>query len=152
METKKDCFCNGSRPWFRTASSDLSHPVRLIGYARAESPDAARLQFMKIEEFCQENNYELVERYYDIGGQPGAGLGRAIKQLSHANGLIACDLEQFVCHHQDRLMDLKPLLHKFFCSGTRFLLTIKEGVNTQSAAGQHAAIEVLNSLKDPMQK
>ena len=49
------------------------------------------------------------------------------------------------------LLDLKPLLHQFFCSGSRFLVTVKEGVNTQSAAGQKAAIEVLDSLKDPLE-
>lgn len=78
------------------------------------------------------------------------GFHQAMQQLSHANGLIAYELERFVHHQHDRLLDLKPLLHQFFCSGGRFLVTVKEGVNTQSAAGQKAAIEVMDSLKDPL--
>jgi hypothetical protein len=151
METDRNCICNGSRPWFRTAASRFSHPVRLVAYARAESSLAAAQQFSQIEDYCRANNFELVDRFSDIGTQPGMGFHQAMQQLSHANGLIAYELERFVHHQHDRLLDLKPLLHQFFCSGSRFLVTVKEGVNTQSAAGQKAAIEVMDSLKDPLE-
>lgn len=150
METDRNCICNGSRPWFRTAASRFGHPVRLVAYARAESSLAADKQFRMIEDYCRANNFELVDRFSDIGTQPGMGFHQAMQQLSHANGLIAYELERFVHHQHDRLLDLKPLLHQFFCSGGRFLVTVKEGVNTQSAAGQKAAIEVMDSLKDPL--
>lgn len=151
MEMDRNCICNGSRPWFRTAASHFSHPVRLVAYARAESSLAAAQQFSQIEDYCRANNFELVDKFDDIGTQPGIGLHQAVPQLSHANGLIAYDLKSFVHDQHDRLLDLKPLLHQFFCSGSRFLVTVKEGVNTQSAAGQKAAIEVLDSLKDPLE-
>ncbi len=151
MEAEKDCVCTGSRPWFRTAAANFSHPVRLIAYARSESETKCLEQFDRIEDFCNANNFELVGRFRDIASVPGVGLHQAIQQLSHANGIVAVDLDRFVHHHQDRLLDLKPLLHQFFCSGTRFLVTIKEGVNTQSAAGQKAALEVMDSLKDPLE-
>lgn len=64
------------------------------------------------------------------------------------HGLIALNLQTFVENSEDRLRDLRPFVHHFFCSGSKDLITIEEGINTATPQGQMAADSAVSSSKD----
>lgn len=150
-ESLRQCLCrNEHQHWLHAGKTTPKHN-RVVAYLR--EPEGAHSisnerQLALVEEFCKQHGYELVNVFRDHGSEPGPGLHAALDALSMADGLVALDLERFVHDHKDRLRDLKPLLHKFFCNTDRYLLTVLEGVNTRGTAGQQQAMEILSSVKN----
>ncbi len=146
----KKCSCsNLKNPWFKHVSKEVHRPAKVVAYVRTDAPEPAlERQVQTIDGYCRENNFELVRVFKDDGPAPGMGLSDALNSLSAVDGLIAVDLERFVQHHDDRVMDLRPLLHQFFCTNKKYLITISEGINTSSAEGQKTAMQYIASEKE----
>jgi hypothetical protein len=119
---------------------------KFVGYVRASDELALDEQYERIEQFAKEHNIDLQETYCDLG-VPQGGLSHALEALENTDGLIACNLDRFVTHHDDRLRDLRPLLHHFCCRGAKHLITIDEGIDTGTPLGQMAAVEIINEQK-----
>jgi hypothetical protein len=137
-----------SNPWPLRA---LPHPLRkgtLVAYIRyMEDPWDAGRQLADIQNYCTQQGYRL-ERAFEDQGKPSFGLTRALQALSEADGLIAVDLDRFIQHEGDKTRDLRPLIHEFLKPGSKYLITIKEGVDTSSPTGQMSAIELINQPRD----
>ena len=134
-----------SNPWFR----ESHHPSRLIAYVRSEnSGSAADEQKERLQEYCKVHGYTIVDYYEDIGSAPAMGLKDALDAMAEADGIIAVDLERFVHNHQDPIRELKPFLHNFFGLAHRYLLTIREGINTGTADGQKIALQYFETPKE----
>jgi len=125
------------------------HPRQkgLIGYIRVNGGLNLKDQKKTIDDFCRDNEYYLKGLFIDHG-KPGASLQEAMQAVDQADGLIACDLDRFVEHADDRLRDLRPFIHHFFCHTDKHLITVEEGVDTGSTAGQANAISVINQVKE----
>lgn len=146
----RKCSCsNLKNPWFKHVSKEVQRPAKIVAYVRTDAPEPAlERQVQTIDGYCRENNLELVRVFQDEGPAPGMGLSDALNSLSVVDGLIAVDLERFVQHHDDRTIDLRPLLHQFFCTNKKYLITISEGINTSSAEGQRTAMQYIASEKE----
>lgn len=123
---------------------------KYVGYVRAQNEVALEEQYERIRQFAKEHNIDLQEMYCDIG-LPQGGLSHALEALETKDGLIACDLQRFVTRRDDRLRDLRPLLHHFCCRGAKHLMTIDEGIDTGTAEGQRVALEIFNQRTDPQE-
>ncbi len=134
----------------RTSFVHPSHQTRLVGYIRTgfDDADAAR-QLDLIEKYCSEHDYCLTNIFVDQG-KPSFGLSRALQELRNAQGLIALDLSRFVDDTGDRLRDLRPFVHHFFCNPNKHLITLNEGIDTGTIAGQMSAVEVLKQRHDEL--
>ncbi len=150
-ESLSHCHCNSlHNHWLHRPLEKPSHPSRVIAYVRQDGSSLSNdKQISMIETFCQDHGYDLIAVYQDVGPEPARGLTDALNALiEQAHGLIAVDLERFVHNHKDRLRDLRPLIYKFFCHTQRYLLTIAEGIDTSSPAGQMSAVEELSVTED----
>jgi len=144
--------CTGlSNRWAKESFEKKNrHPRQrgLIAYLRAGGASLGiEAQRKVIGDYCHDNEYYVKETFID-NGRPGAGLQGAIKALDDADGLIASDLNRFVVHHDDRLRDLRPFVHHFFCHPAKHLITVEEGVDTGSTVGQANVVTVMNQLKE----
>src|SRR5262249_58566321 len=92
--------------------------------------------------YCGMNGYRIARVVQDLG-RPAAGLTGALEALNQATALIAVDLERFVEHSDDRIRDLRPFVHHFFCHTNKHLITINEGIDTRSSAGQAIALDAV---------
>ena len=136
--------------WLHVERKALPHR-RVVGYLRqAEGSEIFTndMQQELIEQYCFEHEYTLVKIFKDRGSAPNRGLKEALAALKTADGLLSVDLERFAHDHKDRLRDLKPLLHRFFHTRDKYLLTILDGVNTSRCLGQQSALELLSSVKN----
>ena len=134
-------------PW--TDHSTPSHFTKIIAYVRTDrDPPTHTEQLELIQQYCEKFGYEVVSIFEDQSDIPGAGLARALEALKNVGGLIVFDLDRLVHNKSDRLRDLKPLLHEFFCSAQKHLLTVREGINTATPAGQLNVVELLTAVKE----
>jgi DNA invertase Pin-like site-specific DNA recombinase len=121
---------------------------RYVGYVRAiEQADLAE-QYAQLESFAKEHGLQIAETFCDIG-KPMSGLHHAMEALKDADGLLIVDLNRLVTHTDDRLRDLRPILHHFCApSEGKHLISIAEGINTATASGQASAMELVKELRD----
>ena len=126
----------------------LHKKLRLIGYLRTGGTILnVEEQKQKIEEYCSEHEHKIV-RYSGVDeGQPGLGLHDALEGLKDYDGIIAIDLNRFVKHHEDRLVDLRPMIQKMLHE-RKALIAINEQFETQTALGQHTALDLLQEWSD----
>ncbi|MBU6454597.1 MAG: hypothetical protein KGS72_22700 [Cyanobacteria bacterium REEB67] len=146
------CPCAGlSNRWSKQCQGKHkkhSHKKPLIAYLRSGDSELSVADQSKIiADYCADNEYYLKAIFTDHG-RPGVGLQDAMDALATADGLIAADLNRFVEHADDRLRELKPLVHHFFCSPSKHLIAVEEGIDTGSWLGQANAIEVLSHVKE----
>ena len=80
-------------------------------------------------------------------GKPGLGLHDAVEGLKAYDGIIATDLNRFVKHYEDRLVDLRPMIQKMLHEG-KALIAINEQFETQTALGQQTALDLLQEWSD----
>jgi len=85
--------------------------------------------------------------FSDVCDHPSFGFKAAIDALENADGLISVDLNQFASSHGDRVRELRPLIHHFFCLGGKHLITINDGVDTSTHAGQQNAMDSICTTK-----
>ncbi len=100
-----------------------------------------------IEQYCHEHHHHLVGLAHVDEGDPGLGLQEAITALHSYDGIIAYDLNRFVHSIDDRLVELRSLLERLLHEG-KVLITLVEGIETLTAAGQETIIELLYKLSD----
>jgi DNA invertase Pin-like site-specific DNA recombinase len=119
-----------------------------VAYIRLGGQQPAREEQARlIAHYCTQHGFRLAKTFVDIG-KPSQQLQNALQELEEHDGLIAVDLNSFVEHENDRIRDLRPFIHHFFCHQSKHLITIQEGIDTGSAAGQMAAIEFASQDKD----
>jgi DNA invertase Pin-like site-specific DNA recombinase len=107
----------------------------------------AQKQLEVIQQYCFEHGYRIARAFKDKG-KPSFGLAEALEALPQVDGLIAVDLNRFVEHQDDRLRDLRPFIHHFFCHTNKHLIAVEEGIDTRATARQRSAIEIINQVRD----
>lgn len=126
----------------------LHKKLRLIGYLRTGGTSLnVEEQKQKIEEYCTEHDHKLIRYSAVDDGIPGLGLHDSLEALKEYDGIIAIDLNRYVKHHEDRLVDLRPLIQKILHE-RKVLIAINEQFETQTALGQHAALDLLQDWSD----
>jgi hypothetical protein len=145
----QNCRCSAlSNPWLRNKLRLKPRTSSLIAYARTtQSSQTVEEQLAILEKYCHKHGYHISRVFVDTGG-PGAGLQQALESLNEAAGLIAVDTDRFVADSVDRLRALRPLVHHFLCHTDKHLITVEEGIDTHSPAGQIVALELLTDSKD----
>ena len=134
-------------PWLRNKLSQSQRKGGLIAYIRTTDGDKELNQQAQIlEEYCLEHGYRISKAFRDHGA-PGHGLQEALDAVDEAAGLIAVDLDRFVENSSDRLRSLRPFVHHFLHHTEKHLITVAEGIDTRSPAGQLSALELINDMK-----
>lgn len=126
------CFLNNGRK------------ERLVAYVRANTQAALDAKIEHIKTYCLNHGYQILEIFADVSDHPSFGFKAALDALESVDGLISIDLNQFVSNHGDRLRELRPLIHHFFCYGGKHLITIDDGIDTGTQVGQQNAIELIS--------
>jgi DNA invertase Pin-like site-specific DNA recombinase len=122
----------------------LHRKLRLIGYLRTGgSLISVRDQRNMIREYCVQNGHHLIGFTEVDSDKPSFGLQEALNGLKKSDGMIAVDLDRFITHGDDRLVELRPLVERLFHSG-KVLITLIDGIETATAAGQLGLIEMIN--------
>ncbi len=120
----------------------------VIGYMRLGGSRLSKDEQLRIiEYYCEEHDLELSNVFSDHD-KPSYGLQEALREIENHDALIAVDLNSFVEHDQDRIRDLRPFIHHFFCRRNKHLIAIQEGIDTGTPAGQLAAIDLASQVKE----
>jgi hypothetical protein len=152
VANSETCPCvNLSNRWSKESVAKRKKPPRqrgLVAYLRTTG-DGIDISEQKklIDEFCQGKDYYIAATFCEHG-KPGPALRDAMQACGDADGLIAIDLNRFVEKPMDRLRELRPFVHHFFCQSSKHLIAIEEGIDTGSTLGQANAITVLNHVKE----
>jgi hypothetical protein len=129
----------------------FTHPrlhKSVIAYLRVGGTRLCREDQVKIiEDYCALHQLELAQVFSDRG-KPSYGLQEALQELKNHDALVAVNLDSFVEHEDDKVRDLRPFIHHFFCNDMKHLITIAEGVDTGTAAGQRVALSMSSQVKD----
>jgi len=117
----------------------------LVAYLRvAGDLSSQEEQTTTINDYCVNNGYRIAKFFVDTG-KPSYALNEALQAMKEHHGLIAVNLQTFVENNEDRLRDLRPFVHHFFCSGNKDLITVEEGIDTATPQGQIAADDAVSS-------
>ncbi len=116
---------------------------KLVVYVRVSYENDVDEKVELIREYCLDNNFQIADIFTDIGDHPSFGFKAALDAMENADGLISVDLNQFVSSGGDRVRELRPLIHHFFCAGGKHLITIADGIDTGTHFGQQNAIELM---------
>lgn len=139
--------CHCVKPYVRLFLNQR-RKQNLIGYVRALNAEAAAEKVALLKQFCSESGYNLLQIKVEIGSRPSFELAAALDSLAEADGLIATDLSQFFPPTPDRLRELKPFVHHFFCTNSKHLITIDDGIDTGTIVGQETALELIAKVKE----
>lgn len=141
----EDCLCVTPTTGF---SLNPNKKENLVGYVRADDENDAAEKSASLKEYCEKNNYSLQQIYLDLGDKPSYEMTAALNDLEIADGIIATDINQFIAPSLDRMRDIRPFVHNFFCTGAKHLITVEDGIDTGTAQGQLAAMDLLSRVKD----
>jgi len=119
----------------------------LIAYIRSPNHDHVDNHWREIANYCQKHSYKVVHLFTDIGDRPSFGLQSAFDALEVVDGLISCDMTMFIKDNGDRVRELRPFIHHFFCLYEKHLITIFDGIDTSTSFGQENAIELMCQTK-----
>jgi hypothetical protein len=142
-----------TNPWRNNlhGSSRAPHEPVLLAYIRPGARQFTREEQVRmIEAYCVQQGFRIAKTFTDTD-KPSRGLQdalHAVEEHDGVDGLIAVNLNCFVEHESDRLRDLRPFIHHFFCLKGKHLITIQEGIDTGSREGQLAAVEVATQSKE----
>jgi hypothetical protein len=144
------CHCaHLSNPWTRHSAPKFcraAREVEVVAYIRTDKDSYNRdKQLEVIHSFCRKHGYHVCKVCEDAG-RPSSGLTNALKSLERADAIIAVDLNRFVEHPADRMRDLRPFIHHFFCHARKHLISITEGIDTSCLTGQILAIDLINQI------
>lgn len=128
--------------------------VRVVGYLRVSSEGQAvdghslAAQRAKIEAWCALHDAELVGVYEDAGisgaklaNRPGALAALDAIRIGRATTLVICDLSRL----SRSTRELLDVVERYFRTGDRALVSIKESIDTTTAAGR-MIVTVLGAL------
>ena len=121
---------------------------RYVAYLKSDTQAGIERQRALIHSYCRANDCCVAEEYIELKHRPAMVLESAIASLKRADGLLVADLNVLVQHEHDRARELRPLLHHFMHEGGKHLLSVSEGIDTSTTAGQAATVEYINGLKD----
>lgn len=139
------CLCESPRSVLHTHLSE-NPPGRnrkLVAFLK-ESRDSLLIdeQLRVILAFCEDHLTEIVAQIIDDGPE-SLPVQEIIEALRSADGIIVSDLNRLV-EHIEQGNYLGPVLHEFFCGRSpKRLVSVCEGLDTKSIAGQFSAIELL---------
>lgn len=122
---------------------------KLVAYSRhGGESNSVDIQRERIDSYCLTHGFSVVAHHTCQSEDDNLALQDAITDLEHCAGLIVSDISRLVKHHTDPLRDLAPLLHDSFFNNSKILISVKEGINTSTSAGQQALIEFMKELRD----
>ena len=122
--------------------------LSLIAYIRDNGSDlSAKEQVQMLDQYCGTRNWHIVAYFDSDTAVPSFGLSNALNTLDQADGIIAVDLNRFVTHPEKRLFELKKFIEKML-HRQKVLITVRDGVETITPAGQEAIMDSLNEWKD----
>lgn len=134
-------------PWVRNKLSMSVGKGGLVAYVRVDKAESStQEQVREIEQYCLKHGYKIQHIFFDCG-VPGKGLQEALNSLDECAGVIATNLDRFVDYRQEKLRQVRPLLHHFLSHTDKHLISIEEGIDTRSPAGQLIAMEVMSDVK-----
>lgn len=155
----KDCECPpepcahlcqsvASRNSPSTFVKQTTHACSVIAYIRLGGDQLSEEEQVRvIKSYCALHDYEVANVFTDTG-KPSYGLQNALQELSNHDALIAVNLNAFVENDEDRIRDLRPFIHHFFCRPSKHLITIQEGLDTGTAAGQLMAVDITSQVNE----
>ncbi len=141
------CMCPGKGNSLATHLLNSNRREKLVAYVRVTQEEDINDKVEVIRDYCREFEYQIAEIFSDVGDRPSFGFKAALQALANSDGLISFDLDQFVGSHGDRIRELRPLIHHFFCGGGKHLITIADGIDTGTQQGQQNAIELVAATK-----
>jgi hypothetical protein len=145
-EHRAKCVCdNAPKPAFTRTPMDSGET--LVAYIRASKRSDLPEYLREIERYCQKNSYQIAHVFTDVGDRPSFGLQAAFDALENADGLISCNMNMFVKQDGDRIRELRPFIHHFFCLREKHLITVTDGIDTGSSFGQENAIALMSQTK-----
>ncbi|CAN5568575.1 hypothetical protein BH10CYA1_BH10CYA1_60490 [soil metagenome] len=120
----------------------------IVAYVRVDDKQLPQDEQIRIiKSYCALHDLDIAHTFIDHG-KPSYGLQDALQELENSDALISVDLNVFVEHEGDRVRDLRPLIHHFFCHQKKHLIAIQEGLDTGTAAGQRIAMDIASEVKD----
>ncbi len=121
--------------------------LRLIGYVRdGNTKLSVEEQTRVINQYCHQHGHTIAG-FAEDSLRPGLGLQEALQGLDVNDGIIATDLNRFVRHEADRLLDLRPLIENMVRE-EKVLVTIDEGIETLTANGQKVIFDLLSTWSE----
>lgn len=147
MYAPNKCLCGND---FGSTAQKRKEPKgeRLVAYIRATNEVDIEKFLLEIQKYCTEHSYQIVQIFTDLTDHPSFGLQAALTALENADGLISCDINMFVNQQADRVRELRPFIHQFFCLDAKHLITIVDGIDTGTVLGQENAITLMCESKD----
>ena len=131
----------------KSKSSDYQKSS-VIGYIRSGGTQLSHDEQLKIiSYYCEQHDLHLAKVFADEH-KPSYGLQEALRQIEFHDALIAVNLNSFVEHEEDRVRDLRPFIHHFFCRHNKHLITIQEGLDTGTPLGQKVALDIASQVKE----
>jgi hypothetical protein len=122
----------------------LHKRLKLVGYVRLGDTSASGLeQLNAIRGYCRAHRQECITVCTDDGA-PGFGLARALRQMKNFDGLITFDATRLVDNQSDTYRSLRPLIESTFMHGHKKFISIADGLENITPAGQEALISALN--------
>ncbi len=130
-------------------NNDRNHQKSsVIAYIRSGGKQLSHDEQLRIiNYYCEQHSLDLAKVFTD-SEKPSYGLQEALREVEFHDALIAVDLNSFVEHEEDRIRDLRPFIHHFFCRQNKHLITIQEGLDTGTAAGQLVAMDIASQVKE----
>ncbi len=141
------CMCTEKANSLASYYVNRARKEKLVAYLRVCHEEQIEDKVELIRNYCVDNGYQMIEIFSDVGDHPSFGFKAALDALENCDGLISLDLNQFVASKGDRIRELRPLIHHFFCGGGKHLITIAEGLDTGTELGQQNAIELVAETK-----
>jgi nucleotide-binding universal stress UspA family protein len=117
--------------------------LRLIAYLRKSVTLTTDEQRKIIEEYCQRKSYKIIEFVDSDFDRPGSGLEFALNETARSDGLIVCDLDRLVAANEDTRYELRLLIDRLW-HNKKIIVSVLDGINTVTVAGQEAMIEHLS--------
>ncbi len=141
------CMCTEKGNSLASYYLNRARKEKLVAYVRVPHEEQIDEKVELIRQYCIDNGYQIIEVFSDVDDHPSFGFKAALDALENCDGLISLDLNQFVATKGDRIRELRPLIHHFFCRGGKHLITIAEGLDTGTEIGQQNAIELVSQTK-----
>lgn len=141
------CMCTEKKNSIASYYLNRSRKEHLVVYVRVSDETMIDEKVSLIRDYCKEFGYQIADIFTDVADHPSFGFKAALDAMENADGLITVDLNQFVSVNGDRIRELRPLIHHFFCRGGKHLITINDGIDTGTELGQQNAIDLVSDTR-----
>lgn len=141
-EPDSRCICEPSENKFEV-NCHAPKKEKLIAYIRAVREQDLEPHLREILQYCERRGYRVAQVFTDVGDHPSFGLQAAFSALDNSDGLISGDVNMFIKQGGDKIRELRPFIHHFFCLRQKHLITICDGIDTGTSMGQENAIALI---------